>query len=53
MSVPDIKGYKLIKRLGKGAFGEVYKALEIQTDNIVAIAKVEAKEKFQDLNMKK
>ena len=52
MSVPDIKGYKLIKRLGKGAFGEVYKALEIQTDNIVAI-KVEAKEKISRLEHEK
>jgi serine/threonine protein kinase len=52
MSIPDIKGYKLIKKLGKGAFGIVYKALEIKTNNIVAI-KIETKDKVSRLEHEK
>ena len=52
MSVPDIKGYKLIKQLGVRT-GEFMSILEkYKTYNVVAI-KVEAKEKISRLENKK
>ena len=52
MSAPDIKGYKLVKKLGKGAFGIVYKAIDNETKSIVAI-KIETKNNVSRLHHEK
>ena len=49
MSIPDIKGFKIIKRLGKGAFGVVYKAIDKKTNRTRAI-KIETKNKVARLD---
>ena len=36
------KQYKLIKKIGEGAFGKVYKAIKLDTEEVVAI-KIEKK----------
>ena len=49
MSIPDIKGYKLVKKLGKGAFGVVYKAIDTKVNKVRAI-KIENKNKISRLD---
>ena len=44
----DLDGYEIIKKLGTGAFGTVYKALHKKSGNIVAI-KIENKDKHSRL----
>lgn len=44
----SIDGYEIMKKLGTGAFGTVYKAKHLKSNNIVAI-KVENKEKHSRL----
>ena len=44
----DLDGYEIIKKLGTGAFGTVYKALHKKSGNIVAI-KLENKDKHSRL----
>ena len=44
----DLDGYEIIKKLGTGAFGTVYKALHNKSGNIVAI-KIENKDKHSRL----
>ena len=40
--------YKILERLGEGAFGKVYKALNKSTGEVVAIKKFEQKYKTWD-----
>tara|TARA_B110000977_G_scaffold196296_1_gene276374 strand:+ start:27 stop:944 length:918 start_codon:yes stop_codon:yes gene_type:complete len=44
----DLEGYEIIKKLGTGAFGTVYKALHHKSGNIVAI-KIESNDKHSRL----
>ena len=44
----DLDGYEIIKKLGTGAFGTVFKALHKKSGNIVAI-KLENKDKHSRL----
>ena len=39
-SIGTVGNYKLIKKIGEGAFGIVYKAIDGQTGNLVAIKKI-------------
>lgn len=40
--------YKILERLGEGAFGKVYKALNKKTGEIVAIKKFDQKYKTRE-----
>lgn len=39
------KNYKIVKKLGKGAFGEIWKALNTKNNEYYAV-------KFEDINSK-
>jgi len=51
-SLPEIEGYEIIKKLGSGTFGIVYKAIDKSNNNEVAI-KVEKKSKISRLKNEK
>lgn len=45
-----IKFYSFEEKMGKGGYGDVYKATQIETGQKVAIKHIQFKEKIKDLN---